>query len=386
VGRTNDHGRGDPTTASGENRWPPTGRFPWPPSHRGAELPPELDASTAPPLVGRRDELPGLRLRWEGAVGLVAAGISESGKLRLAAELAGAVHDRGAVVLFVSGSDTAEAFLTILRRARQPTRSTLRVVQAADHAGAARLDELRALSEELKISECSCSPAPRTWKRSRICARTVCSCLKRSMQLPCEQSLTSTQATPSPRTYRRTGCLRPAAVVPASSTKLPAIGRGARRPVTSASPPDGLLRGVRSCDQSRRSSRGASRISRRCASASRHAAGNRPWCAHSGVWLPLTSPMPYFPGREKLVAELVACIVGAQLLGIFGPSGSGKSSVMREGFYQRSHTTCYRAARGGQQVLIRPGQHPLRELTDSLPQSWANAWWSPYGLAPNIRS
>jgi len=39
------------------------------------ELPPELDATTAPPLVGRRDELAWLRLRWErareGAGGLV---------------------------------------------------------------------------------------------------------------------------------------------------------------------------------------------------------------------------------------------------------------------------------------------------------------------------
>jgi len=32
VGRTDGHGRGDPTTATGESRWPPTGRFAWPPS------------------------------------------------------------------------------------------------------------------------------------------------------------------------------------------------------------------------------------------------------------------------------------------------------------------------------------------------------------------
>ena len=35
----------------------------------------------------------------------------------------------------------------------------------------------------------------------------------------------------------------------------------------------------------------------------------------------------YFFGRERLVAELVARLVGAPLLGIVGPSGSGKSSV-----------------------------------------------------------
>jgi DNA-binding SARP family transcriptional activator len=43
-----------------------------------AELPPELDASSAPALVGRRDELARLRLRWdrarEGAGGLITLG------------------------------------------------------------------------------------------------------------------------------------------------------------------------------------------------------------------------------------------------------------------------------------------------------------------------
>ena len=33
----------------------------------------------------------------------------------------------------------------------------------------------------------------------------------------------------------------------------------------------------------------------------------------------------YYFGRERLVAELVARLVGAPLLGIVGPSGSGKS-------------------------------------------------------------
>ncbi|HEU5065556.1 MAG TPA: protein kinase, partial [Gaiellaceae bacterium] len=39
----------------------------------------------------------------------------------------------------------------------------------------------------------------------------------------------------------------------------------------------------------------------------------------------------YFFGRERLVAELVARLVGAGFLGIVGPSGSGKSSVLRAG-------------------------------------------------------
>ena len=38
-----------------------------------------------------------------------------------------------------------------------------------------------------------------------------------------------------------------------------------------------------------------------------------------------------FFGRERLVAELVARLVGAPLLGVVGPSGSGKSSALRAG-------------------------------------------------------
>ena len=43
------------------------------------------------------------------------------------------------------------------------------------------------------------------------------------------------------------------------------------------------------------------------------------------------SDAAYYFGRERLVAELVARLVGAPLLGVVGPSGSGKSSVVRAG-------------------------------------------------------
>ena len=39
----------------------------------------------------------------------------------------------------------------------------------------------------------------------------------------------------------------------------------------------------------------------------------------------------FFFGRERLVAEMVARLAGAPLLGIVGPSGSGKSSALRAG-------------------------------------------------------
>ena len=39
----------------------------------------------------------------------------------------------------------------------------------------------------------------------------------------------------------------------------------------------------------------------------------------------------FFYGRERLVAEMVARLAGAPLMGIVGPSGSGKSSALRAG-------------------------------------------------------
>ena len=70
----------------------------------------------------------------------------------------------------------------------------------------------------------------------------------------------------------------------------------------------------------------------------------------------------YFFGRERLVAELVARLVGAPLLGVVGPSGSGKSSVVRAGLLPALAGGALPGSEAWAQVLIRPGAHPLREL------------------------
>ena len=69
----------------------------------------------------------------------------------------------------------------------------------------------------------------------------------------------------------------------------------------------------------------------------------------------------YFFGRERLVAELVARLVGAAFLGIVGPSGSGSPPS--------SAPVCSGARRrvlpGGEswrRLLLRPGERPLEEL------------------------
>ena len=70
----------------------------------------------------------------------------------------------------------------------------------------------------------------------------------------------------------------------------------------------------------------------------------------------------YFFGRERLVAELVARIVGAGFLGIVGPSGSGKSSVLRAGLLPALAGGVLPGSEGWRRLLLRPGERPLDEL------------------------
>ena len=74
----------------------------------------------------------------------------------------------------------------------------------------------------------------------------------------------------------------------------------------------------------------------------------------------------FFFGRERLVAELVARVVGAGLLGIVGPSGNGKSSVLRAGLLPALAAGVLPGSGGWRRVLLRPGERPLEELCQAL--------------------
>lgn len=70
----------------------------------------------------------------------------------------------------------------------------------------------------------------------------------------------------------------------------------------------------------------------------------------------------YFFGRERLIAELVARLVGTTFLGIVGPSGSGKSSVLRAGLLPAVAGGVLPGSERWRRVLMRPGERPLDEL------------------------
>jgi WD40 repeat protein/class 3 adenylate cyclase len=70
----------------------------------------------------------------------------------------------------------------------------------------------------------------------------------------------------------------------------------------------------------------------------------------------------WFYGRERLVAELIARLAGAPLLGVVGPSGSGKSSAVRAGLVPAIQAGVLPRSDEWIVVVMRPGEHPLREL------------------------
>ena len=70
----------------------------------------------------------------------------------------------------------------------------------------------------------------------------------------------------------------------------------------------------------------------------------------------------HFFGRERVVAELVAQLVGSPLLAIVGASGSGKSSLLRAGLLPALARPALPGSDKWSRRLIRPGEHPLREL------------------------
>jgi WD40 repeat protein/class 3 adenylate cyclase len=72
----------------------------------------------------------------------------------------------------------------------------------------------------------------------------------------------------------------------------------------------------------------------------------------------------FFFGREELVANLAERLSDSPFLAVVGPSGSGKSSVVRAGLVPAiwSGTAGLATSRDWKVVIMTPGVHPLEEL------------------------
>jgi serine/threonine protein kinase len=86
-------------------------------------------------------------------------------------------------------------------------------------------------------------------------------------------------------------------------------------------------------------------------------------CPFKGLSFFDRSDAEYFCGRERVVSEVVARLAASRLVGILGPSGIGKSSLLRAGVLPALSAGALPGSAGWRQVLVRPGEQPCKELT-----------------------
>ena len=94
--------------------------------------------------------------------------------------------------------------------------------------------------------------------------------------------------------------------------------------------------------------------------------GDQQICPFKGLASFQSEDAEFYFGRERLVAELVARLVGATFLALVGPSGSGKSSVVRAGLLPALSAGVLPGSASWLQVVMRPGDHPLASLQRAL--------------------
>jgi WD40 repeat protein/DNA-binding SARP family transcriptional activator len=335
-------------------------------------LPQALDAGGAPILVGRDVELTWLRERWErartGPGALVTlTGAGGIGKSRLAAELAEEAHRAGAVVVHCSGRGPPGAVCAALSRARAASRATLLVVDDADEADAEALGELKklkpalahvpaltlALGEDADALARLDGDGPLTLEPLDADAVRAIAVLyapgRAGEDVPADRLLDVSGGVPrriheaASQWARREAAHRVGAV--AGRT---AAGRTELRSMEAELTGDVVA--LQAADE-------------RVAVEDDEAPV---MCPFKGLATFEVSDAPYFFGRERLVAQLVARLVGAPLLAIVGPSGSGKSSVLRAGLLPALAGGVLPGSEAWRQVVMRPGEHPLRELSDAV--------------------
>jgi WD40 repeat protein/DNA-binding SARP family transcriptional activator len=334
-------------------------------------LPDALRASAAAALVGRERELAWLRVRWERARAgagelVVVSGPVGMGKTRLAAELAAEVQRAGGAVLYATGWARPDVAVAAARRAREAMHPTLLVVDDADASDAAlavvaalasqlsgtpalglaiahRQEGLVAHGDDVSLAlEPLGADAVRAIAAGYAPGRTVA-------DIDVQELLETSGGVPGQvHELASAWARRQAARRVGSSAPRASAGRAEVRRAEAE-----LVEGVVDFQ-----------------AAAEHAdliaAHESPLvCPFKGLACFDVADARYFFGRERLVAELVARAVGTPLLGVVGPSGSGKSSVVRAGLLPALASGVLPGIEDWPQVLIRPGEHPMRELHSS---------------------
>jgi DNA-binding SARP family transcriptional activator len=89
-------------------------------------------------------------------------------------------------------------------------------------------------------------------------------------------------------------------------------------------------------------------------------------CPFKGLEYFDISDAEYFCGRERLAGELLARAAESHLVGLVGPSGIGKSSLLRAGLLAALARGALPGSNAWRQVVMRPGERPHHQLTRGL--------------------
>ena len=322
------------------------------------DLPRELDAAASPPLIGRAGELRALRALWQRAAAgsgalVTLAGAYGMGKTRMAAELATGAHREEAAVIYAAGAGPPEAALAAIARTRDTRRPMLLVVDDADRAPA---EVRRALREHARGLAAVPVLVLATGQEAAALARLE------------PQDAITLDPLDADAVRMIAGFYAPAAVddaIPVDA--LLATTRGVARSVHEAASEWARREATRRVDGvAERAATGRSearaledelagsvvelqsaRERADLVAVEREDAGGPVVCPYKGLASFDSEDAEYFFGRERLVAELVARLVGAPLLAVVGPSGSGKSSVVGPGCCRRWPAASCRAATSG---------------------------------------
>jgi WD40 repeat protein/DNA-binding SARP family transcriptional activator len=337
------------------------------PEDEVAGLPPELDAGT--PLIGREAELVALREHWRhvragtGRIVVIMAGRG-MGKTRLAAELAAEVHRGRGAVRYASGAGAPEAARAALTDATSARRPTLLVLDDADQAPddvRTALDDVARVVADLPVLVLA------TVEHDGLAA---CDRLELGpLDAVAVRAVALLYAGPNP------GAEPPVEQLVGESGGVPrrvhraaaewARGQAGQRLGATAERAAAERTGLRATEDDLAGDVVALQVVRELAELH----DDRPGvvaCPFKGLAFFDVEDADVFFGRERLVAEMVARLAGAPLMGVVGPSGSGKSSALRAGLLASLAAGVLPGSEDWALALLRPGGHPMAALERAI--------------------
>ncbi len=89
-------------------------------------------------------------------------------------------------------------------------------------------------------------------------------------------------------------------------------------------------------------------------------------CPYKGLARYEEADAPFFYGRERLVAALVARLAADRFVGVIGASGSGKSSLVHAGLLPALSAGALPGSDAWPTCTCTPGEHPLRSLAEAV--------------------